>query len=214
MYSTANVSGQQQVGGLVGQNTGILQDIYSTGDVKGVDQVGGLVGFNSQNANIKNAFTTGTVTGASKVGGVVGQNDGTLVAPYWNTDHQQTTSKGVGEGLGDAIGLATEQMKHAKNFSFLNEDSQLGGKDTVWRIYEGNTSPLLRRYLTTVDLSLKDKNTVYNGKEQHFADVWGLDESKYKAQGQVSGTNAGQYKATYYSEMINKATTLLEMKAL
>ncbi|MFW2147564.1 YDG domain-containing protein, partial [Acinetobacter sp. TY1] len=200
VYSTANVSGQQQVGGLVGQNTGILQDIYSTGDVKGVDQVGGLVGFNSQNANIKNAFTTGTVTGASKVGGVVGQNDGTLVATYWNTDHQQTTSKGVGEGLGDAIGLTTEQMKHAKNFSFLNEDSQLGGKDTVWRIYEGNTSPLLRRYLTTVDLSLKDKNTVYNGKEQHFADVWGLDESKYKAQGQVSGTNAGQYKATYYSD--------------
>ncbi|OTG89239.1 YDG domain-containing protein [Acinetobacter sp. ANC 3832] len=200
VYSTANVSGQQQVGGLVGQNTGTLQDIYSTGDVTGVDQVGGLVGFNSQNANIKNAFTTGTVTGASKVGGVVGQNDGTLIATYWNIDHQQTTSKGVGEGLGDAIGLNTEQMKYAKNFSFLNEDSQLGGKDTIWRIYEGNTGPLLRHYLTTVDLSLKDKNTTYDGKKQHFADVWGLDESKYKAQGQVSGTNAGEYKANYYSD--------------
>ena len=54
--------------------------------------------------------------------------------------------------------------------------------------------------MTTKDLSVTDKTTTYTGKEQYFADVWELDSSKYTANGQTSGTDAGLYKAIYYSD--------------
>jgi hypothetical protein len=45
-YSTAPVSGEHTVGGLVGVNHGTMSDCYSTGDVNGISSVGGLVGLN------------------------------------------------------------------------------------------------------------------------------------------------------------------------
>ena len=194
LYSFANVNGQEQVGGLVGQNTGQLTDIYTTGNVTGDTQIGGLVGHNSHSGKIINAYTTGSVQGVALDGGVVGQNDGQLSSTYWNKDKN--------EGLlstENSVGLTSEQMKQAEYFAFLDENSKLGGKNTAWRIYDGHTGPLLRDFLTTVDLSLQDKTTIYNGKEQHFADVWGLDSQKYIAEGNTSGINAGNYQATYYS---------------
>ena len=81
-YSSANVTGYNNVGGLVGQNRGyyaetMIFNCYSTGNVSGNGGVGGLVGQNYgqlSSANIFSCFFNGSVTGDIYVGGLVGYN--------------------------------------------------------------------------------------------------------------------------------------------
>jgi hypothetical protein len=83
-YSTGNVTGElYYVGGLVGTNYGTVSNSYSTGNVTGEQNVGGLVGSNN-NGNISNSYSTGNVSGESKfVGGLVGSNsDGNISNSY------------------------------------------------------------------------------------------------------------------------------------
>jgi hypothetical protein len=198
-YSTSQVAGQNHVGGLVGTNqNAIIKDTYATGAVNGLSSVAGLVGSNQNQATIQNAYATGRVTGNSLVGGLVGNNNNASVSNgHWN---KETTLQNDSAGSSASFGLTNAEMKDASKFTFLDADSKLGGKQTAWRIYDGLSVPLLRSFLTTKDLSVTDKTTTYTGKEQHFADVWGLDSSKYTANGQTSGTDAGLYKAIYYSD--------------
>ena len=73
-YSTADVNGNDYVGGLVGYNTSdsTISDCYSTGDVTGDKRVGGLVGENV--GSVSNCYSTGDVNGVGYVGGLVGVN--------------------------------------------------------------------------------------------------------------------------------------------
>jgi len=75
------VSGEYDVGGLVGGNFGIVSNCYCTGDMSGYSSVGGLVGMNgfvvyfptsAKAGYIYNSYSTGSVQGDSFVGGLVG----------------------------------------------------------------------------------------------------------------------------------------------
>ena len=69
------VNGNNQVGGLVGNNEGNITYSYATGDVSGSnDEVGGLAGNNRQRGRITNSYATGTVSGNWYLGGLVGRN--------------------------------------------------------------------------------------------------------------------------------------------
>ena len=93
-YSAGNVSnvgllnpietgGAFYVGGLVGNNTGMIDTSYaSNGSVVGNSDVGGLVGWN-QNGNISNSFVSnGSVVGSNNVGGLVGNNSGSIINTF------------------------------------------------------------------------------------------------------------------------------------
>lgn len=68
----ATVKGGSIVGGLVGDNGGIITNCYSSCIVDG-NSVGGLVGINA-GGEIYNCYSIGAVSGNSPVGGLVGQN--------------------------------------------------------------------------------------------------------------------------------------------
>ena len=76
------------IGGLVGRNrAGIINDSYATGTVSGNAQVGGLVGLNEKGDKISNSYSTGKVLGTSGVGGLVGMNINSIAThSYWDTD--------------------------------------------------------------------------------------------------------------------------------
>ena len=81
-YSTGSVTGNNVVGGLVGDNNfGSVSNSYSTGNVTGDHYVGGLVGHN-EGGNVSNSYSTGSVTGTWQVGGLVGDNYGTVSNSY------------------------------------------------------------------------------------------------------------------------------------
>ena len=76
-----DISGQDAVGGLVGDNSTTITNSYVTGEVKGRSQVGGLVGDNS--GAIMNSYATASVEGTgANVGGLVGRNNATIMSSY------------------------------------------------------------------------------------------------------------------------------------
>ncbi len=84
--SNGIVSGNEHTGGLIGYNYGSVSNCDFTGSVSGKSEVtGGLVGFNSRfNGYVSNCYSGGTVSGTSHVGGLIGYND-TFVSNCYST---------------------------------------------------------------------------------------------------------------------------------
>ena len=157
-YSSSNVTGHFQVGGLIGGQGGNIFECYSTGSVKGDTAVGGLVGV--QGANIVNSYSMGSVVGDTAVGGLVGTQykkdsilesystgfvsgsvstngligkaQGVTLRSYYDS----TTSEQHGNSVG-ITALSDLLMKQASSFVGWNFDS-------TWDIMNGSTYPLLR----------------------------------------------------------------------
>ncbi len=90
------------VGGLVGEAMGssaFIYDCYSTADVDGGLNTGGLVGYNN-NANIFRSYSTGQATGTGNVGGLVGLSDAspTVSDCYWDTETSGLLTSAGGTG--------------------------------------------------------------------------------------------------------------------
>jgi hypothetical protein len=98
------VTGNDHVGGLVGDSHGTLSNSYSSGNVNGDDFVGGLVGYNYY-ATVSNSYSSGSITGDFEVGGLAGQNVGTMSNSY--STASVTGNDRVGGLVGVNPGLGT-----------------------------------------------------------------------------------------------------------
>ena len=70
---------QLVVGGIVGDNSGILLNCVFDGDVEAGDYVGGLTGYNEISGVLMDSEALGVVTGAHYTGGIAGDNVGNIV---------------------------------------------------------------------------------------------------------------------------------------
>ena len=70
---------QMVVGGIVGDNSGILLNCVFDGDVEAGDYVGGLTGYNEISGVLMDSEALGVVTGAHYTGGIAGDNVGNIV---------------------------------------------------------------------------------------------------------------------------------------
>jgi hypothetical protein len=84
-----NVTGQANVGTLVGKNEGTVSNSYATGRVIGTTNVGGLAGLNFNGCNVTNSYAAGNVTGYSNVGGLVGWNKNGVVSNSYKNAAQK-----------------------------------------------------------------------------------------------------------------------------
>ena len=125
-----NITGLSRVGGLVGQNRGIIINSYVTGKVTGTDRVGGLAGVNVRTGApipgtdiiavtgiITNSYTTGMVTGTDDVGGLVGRND---ILSFITNSYATGMVTGTGTNVGGLVG-------ENNTFVGLNESGSLNG---------------------------------------------------------------------------------------
>ena len=81
-YNAGCVIGQTcYVGGVAGFNDGEISFSYNTGSVTGSNRVGGVIGENNY-GNVHDIYNTGSVSGEEYVGGVIGYNSNGAV---WNT---------------------------------------------------------------------------------------------------------------------------------
>ncbi|MCM1145325.1 MAG: hypothetical protein NC318_12110 [Blautia sp.] len=72
------VGQQMVVGGIVGDNFGIVMNCQFEGILEGNDYVGGIAGFNEVSGILMNCTNKGKVTGAHYTGGIVGDNMGNV----------------------------------------------------------------------------------------------------------------------------------------
>lgn len=66
------------VGAIAGKNAGVIQNCSFDGGVSGNEQIGGLVGINETTGLVENCTITGMVYGNHFVGGAVGENHGVV----------------------------------------------------------------------------------------------------------------------------------------
>ncbi|WP_144905935.1 outer membrane protein assembly factor BamB family protein [Halobellus captivus] len=123
--STADVfgGGYGTFGGLAGANSGTVSNTYAMGHVEGEEDLGGLLGQNSESATVTQSYATGSVvdTGSNaNLGGLIGANDGTVEDSYWNLE---TTglSTGIDQNYGtaDIEGLSTPEMTGSSSETYL-----------------------------------------------------------------------------------------------
>ncbi len=122
-----NITGHNDVGGLLGQNNGgTISNSYSTGSVSGDSQVGGLVGA-SDAGTISNSYSTADInsTGTNGAfGGLVGRNQGILSLSYATGSINATYYVG---GL-TGVNLGTIVNSYAiGNVTGTNVSSNVGG---------------------------------------------------------------------------------------
>lgn len=92
---TVRPSGSRaNVGGIVGSNSGIIQNCTFHGTVKGDANVGGITGENGKTGQINGCSVSGTVQGQMRTGGIAGKNLGILLkcgnAASVNTSEEPT----------------------------------------------------------------------------------------------------------------------------
>ena len=220
-YATSAVNGNDMVGGLVGrQNSGsTIRESYATGEVNGTDYVGGLVG-GLEFGTINQSYATGAVTGTSNVGGLVGSLNGSISESYaagavTGTDHIGGLVGSVGGGsiMGSfyattdsdgtartgypnsiSVGKTWAELMNRDTFAGWDIDAE-GGTGSVWRIYEGHTSPLLRHFLTALTVTVDDDSVTYDGSTQ--TGNWKASAPGYDSNLVLGSIGGGRNAGTY-----------------
>ena len=201
VYATGAVSASNDyAGGLVGRSgAGSISNAYATGAVSAAnDHAGGLMGWNA--GSILNTYATGVVSGAGVVGSLVAHNAGNIAASFWLG--AGNTGVGINAGSVDALtrGLSGSEATSASTYSAAGWDiATTGGSSAVWRIYEGNTMPLLRSFLTALTVTADDVSKTYDGttsfSSSHTLGDPGADTSLIMgtARYDTSSKNVGSY---------------------
>ncbi|MCM1120991.1 MAG: hypothetical protein NC416_00255 [Eubacterium sp.] len=101
VQGAVNPDGKQMVvGGIVGDNSGIIIDCTYEGTVEGNDYVGGITGYNEISGILIDCTSSGRVTGAHYTGGIAGENVGNIVG-CTNTAQINTSNEDRAKSLED-----------------------------------------------------------------------------------------------------------------
>lgn len=223
-YSNVNVTATTRAGSLLGffgsnftNASAILENSYATGSVTGSDYIGGLVGrvynqISTGNSTIvRQTYASGAVTGSTNTGGLVGNAFNptvSLLNNYWNTDTSGQVN-GVGSiqntaAVSNVVGLTTAQSTQLASYAnWGNAIDAQGGTGAAWRIYDGQTTPLLRNFLTGVDVNIGNATKTYDANAYHVTGgSYTLSDPAANLLGSISygpGTAEGARNAGTYS---------------
>ena len=111
------------LGGLAGNNQGIITNCSFSGSISGTDSIGGLVGINEAQGQIINCTFSGSVAGEHYVGGIAGQNYGSIIQ-CGNSGSINTTEVDAELNLDN---LNQEQLNAAENIPVCTDIGGITG---------------------------------------------------------------------------------------
>ena len=125
------------MGGIVGDNSGQLNNVRNEAIVVGHNAVAGIVGQDKASYTISNAVNTGNITGADYVGGIVGyySNDNDMLLENSNNSGNITGNSMVGgivgSGGGAVIGgggrIGCVSIENSENSGDIKGSNSVGG---------------------------------------------------------------------------------------
>jgi hypothetical protein len=148
-----DVTGEESIGGLVGENKrlyqivagipieydGVVVNSYAKGNVHGKYGVGGLIGTNT--GTVLNCYSIGSVTGERNFGGLIGINgEIQVIGSFWDTE-----TSGLDTSSGGTAKTTTE-MQIPNTFleaGWNLMDETTNSTEDVWWILEGQDYPRL-----------------------------------------------------------------------
>ena len=166
-----NIKGRSSIGGLVGDNLGIITNSYTTGEVAYGQQVlfseseGGLVGYNK--GVVANSYSLVELFGRKHIGGLVGRNHGKITNSYaggnvvgrwdlgglvgWNANRGQVTnSYATGEvqgsrKVGGLVGWNADESQITNSYA----TGAVEGYRSVGGLVGKNNSDIIASYWDT-----------------------------------------------------------------
>ncbi len=176
-YATGEVSGENLVGGLIGNITPGARghkiiDSYATGNVTATGEAGsffdtgiagGLIG-ESLGAEIRNSYASGNVTGVDVVGGLVGHMQLDITNSY-------ATGDVTGEGyIGGLVGHFNSSTITLSNSFSSGEVSETSGTGTVGGLIGENSGAVI-------------SNVYWNIESSNTTTAFGFDNNSQSATG-------------------------------
>lgn len=134
--------GDFSVGGIAGvADKSTIKQVYNTGEIRGT-HAAGLIGVAVNGTKLINAYNTGTAVYGSI--GYAKVNDTSSISNVYTTKGKIASDYFKGSST-NAIFVNPTNTSASKYSDF--DISSSGSDDTVWRIYEGHSLPLLRDFL-------------------------------------------------------------------
>jgi hypothetical protein len=121
-YSIGSISGNYDVGGLVGGNgrywgtSSNITDSYSMGTVTGIYSVGGLLGSNEYYSSIHHCYSSSEVNGVSYVGGLIGSNNSNSPVDYCYSIGSVSGEDNIGGLIGFSYGNVSNSFSKGNVF--------------------------------------------------------------------------------------------------
>jgi hypothetical protein len=146
------IKGESNVGALIGENFGAVNNSYFAGVVTGTSNTGGLIGENS--GVVTNSYSIGKVVGKGKnIGGLVGNKPfGEIKNSYYDTKASGRSDTAKGDGK------AAVWLKRISNFNGWDFTDVWGRKDDI-----NGGFPYLRAS-SAVKTSNDDDSNIWDGK--------------------------------------------------
>lgn len=173
-YATGNGSGEDSIGGLVGENYfGTVKTSYANSNLNGNQSVGGLVGYNSR-GTIENSYSVSNVSGEIDVGGLVGENEDAVSNSY------ATGAVSGNFGVGGLVGLNSGTISDSYAIGKVSGNISAGG--LVGDNFDGTVSNSFWD-IETSEMNTSDGGTGKNTTEMRDVGTYtdtatgGLDEA-------------------------------------
>jgi len=170
-FATGSVNSAGYGGGLVGENHagGHVSNSYFSGSVNAGGYAGGVAGANY--GAIDKTYAKGPVTSSNMAGGLVGSSFGTITNSFYDKSSNPTLTGlanyngPIADVAGQATGLTATQMMTQSYFTSAGWDFT----SPTWIMYAGQTTPLLRSFLTPLTVTAASVSRNYdataNGNE-------------------------------------------------
>ncbi len=208
--TNASVNGLNDVGILVGNNTGVITTAAVSGIVTGANGgsgIGGMVGTATTGSNITDSESSATVSaaGSSLVGGLIGENTGTgTLADVYSTG-SVTGSSFVGGLIGENAGTAAVGIQNAYSTGAVTGGLNTGG------FVGANTATITDAYSTGKVSSGSTNSGGFSGYNAGTINnsFWDIQTS-----GEGSGAGAGPGTATLTGGCLsNSCSTNLSLQS-
>ena len=121
------------------------------GAISGNSNVGGIVGSNTAGGQLTNAYSTTKVAGNSNVANIVGSNAGNVSNVYGYEVNSNTNVNG-GTVRNSYIIKEDGTLQNGNNANKLDSYA-FDDKDKIWKLYDKRTNPLLKVFLTKVTVA-------------------------------------------------------------
>ncbi len=134
VLANVDVTGDEQVGGLAGTNSGAVSNVTVSGTVSGDYAVGGLVGYNTNpgtgDSSISGSGSTATVSGSEEsIGGLVGDQDGGRILRSYASGAVSATAGDTPYSVGGLVGRLGSNDVVAASYASgaVSGDDRVGG---------------------------------------------------------------------------------------
>lgn len=146
-----NLSGtKSNIGGIVGENSGRIENCTFEGSIRGENVIGGISGKNMHTGQIISCTSKGNVDGENSTGGIVGENDG-LILNCTNNAEVNTVYVEKDDSITDINTDAAAIVESYKiNKEETEEESILGHRDTGGIV--GYTSGVVQGCVNNADI--------------------------------------------------------------